>query len=495
LLQREYEDYNAMNRMITDGRGRRLNSSMMRACHKACDVLAIISLAWLVTLQACKEENEPTPGDTYVTSWILDNMSFIYYWNSRLPSKPDKDQLPDAFYKSLLVAEDRFSQIYDDFEETLSALEGVSKEAGYEIVLYRESGTNSNVIAQVLYIKPGSPASLTALKRGDIVTHINAQQITLDNYRTLLQQLGEDHTLTYRPMIVASSSSGDLGEPVTISLNAVEYQENPNYYTTTFDLGEKKAGYFVYNFFSSGTENGSAYDIEMDQIMADFRMQGITDLVVDLRYNGGGYVSAAVNLASLLGKNIDSNRIFTKREYNSTITSYYSLTEADLITKFVTKAENVGNSLTGNLYILTGPRTASASELVINGLRPFMNVILVGEVTVGKNVGSIPVYEPDNPGNKWIMLPIAMKSFNSNNQSEYGNGFIPEVSVDEGIYLYPLGDPDEPVLSAALGLISPSPGRLVVPQTRNIYGPRLGTSIDFRDRGIRNLMLDRKMPF
>jgi carboxyl-terminal processing protease len=445
-----------------------------------------------IALSGGCSKDEPVSEFNEVNNWIYENMDFWYYWNTQLPSRPNKNQSPDLFFRSLKVSEDRFSEIYDDYEEILSALEGVSKEAGYEFTLYRESESNSNLIAQVLYIKPESPASATALKRGDIITHINSQQITISNYRSLIGQTGENHSITYRPLTVVSSSTGSLGTPTTISLNAVSYEENPNFFTATYDLGDQKAGYFVYNFFAPGIGEGEQYNTQMDQIMADFKSQGVTDLIVDLRYNGGGYVSASLNLASLIGKNIDNTKVYTRREYNQKVVNYFDLKAADLTQEFALKADNIGNSLPGNLYILTGSRTASASELVINGLRPFMNVTLIGKLTVGKNVGSIPIYKENDPKNRWIMLPIVAKSFNSSNQSEYGNGFIPEYSVDEGMYLFPLGDPEEPLLSMALAQISGSPGRFASPQTKNIFGQHVGTSLDFRHQGARNLMIESR---
>jgi carboxyl-terminal processing protease len=452
---------------------------------------SLLLLAVLSFSGGCNKD-EPVSEFNAVNNWVYDNMDFWYYWNAQLPSRPNKNQSPDLFFRSLKVSEDRFSEIYDDYEEILNALEGVSKEAGYEFILYQESQNSSNLIAQVLYIKPESPASATSLKRGDIITHINDQQITIGNYRSLIRQTGENHSITYRPLTVVSSSDGSLGSPITISINAVSYEENPNFLATIFDLGDKKAGYFVYNFFAPGIGDGQQYNNQMDQIMADFKTQGITDLIVDLRYNGGGYVSASKNLASLIGKNIDNTKVYTRREYNQKVVDYFNLKQADLTEKFIVKADNIGNSLPGSLYILTGSRTASASELVINGLRPFMNVTLIGKPTVGKNVGSIPIYKENDPKNRWIMLPIVAKSFNSSDQSEYGNGFIPEYSVDEGIYLFPLGDPEEPLLSMALAQISDSPGRFARPQTKNIFGERLGTSLDFRHRGARNVLLESR---
>lgn len=466
------------------------NGQTMKNCFTPKGIVRIAIVLSLIVLSACNKDNELVSEHAYVNKWIYDNMNFWYYWNDRIPTKPNQNQVPDLFFKSLKVSEDRFSEIYPDYQEILRLMEGVGKDAGYEFILFRESEGTEGVIAQVLYIKPSSPASATPLKRGDFITHINGQLLHLRNYRELISQIGENHTITYRPLTVQNANSGTFGAYTTISMNTVVYEENPNYLTATFDLGERKAGYFVYNFFAPGISDGQQYNNQMDQIMASFKSQEITDLIVDLRYNGGGYASASLNLASLLGKNIDPTKTYYWREHNQKVIDYFKLTEADYTEKFLAKADNIGSSLTGNLYILTGTRTASASELVINGLRPFMNVILIGEKTLGKNVGSIPVYKNNDPKNRWMMLPTVAKSFNHNNQSEYNNGFMPDILVYEGVYLYPLGNINEPVLKAALSHISNSSGRIGLPKTEINYDLRLGTSWDYRHRGVRNLLID-----
>jgi carboxyl-terminal processing protease len=458
--------------------------------YKYIRVMAMILSGLL--LFACKDEDEPVSEEQYVNNWIYDNMSFWYLWNNKLPSNLNRNQPPRDFFKSLLVAEDRFSVIYEDYQEVLNALDGVSKEAGYEYTLYRESQGSTNVVAQILYIKPASPAAETELKRGDLITHINGQQLTVDNYRALTKQTEENHTLTYRPLNVLNSTAGSFGAPQTLSLNAVVLQENPNFYTSIYELdGGRKAGYFMYTFFTPGVGDGLEYNQQMDQIIAVFKAQGVTDLIVDLRYNSGGYANAAVNLASLIGKNIDASKTFYRQEYNNQVVDYFKLTEANRTVKFSAKSENIGNSLTGNLYIITGTSTASASELVINGLRPFMPVTLIGEVTLGKNVGSVPVYKDDDPRNRWLLLPIVTQSFNSNGQSDYSTGFIPDLYLEEGIYLLPIGDQEEPLLSAALARISSTSGRTGIPATRNLFGQRLGNSIQIKRKGSENLMLEK----
>ena len=128
-------------------------------------------------------------------------------------------------------------------------------------------------------------------------------------------------------------------------------------------------------------------------------------------------------------------------------------------------------------------------ELLINGLKPFMNVFLVGDTTIGKNVGSISLYEPDDPKNKWGMQPIVVKSYNSANESNYSEGFFPDiVNEDNRLSLKPLGDTDEELLSLAIDHITGGSGARRSSAARDGH-ISLGTSADFK-RGSYNLVID-----
>ena len=187
-----------------------------------------------------------------------------------------------------------------------------------------------------------------------------------------------------------------------------------------------------------------------------------------MRFNSGGSEVSANNLASLIVPNAN-DKIFFRREYNSKVENEI-LTDPNagpsfLQSKLKAKPENIGDQLSGRVYILTGSRTASASELIINGLRPYMDVFLIGDVTYGKNVGSISLYDKDDPRNTWGMQPIVVKVYNSLNQSDYSQGFAPNIeNKDNNLFIYPLGDTREELLSKAIEQITgvPTPGR--VPQ-------------------------------
>ncbi|HEU5289166.1 MAG TPA: S41 family peptidase, partial [Cyclobacteriaceae bacterium] len=332
-----------------------------------------------VALVASCNNDEPVSENAYVNNWILENMDTYYLWNKDIPKSPNKSQEPDIFFESLLSNEDRFSWIQDNYQELLNSLQGVNKEAGYEFLLYRDNANPENVLAQVVYVKTGSPAASKDLMRGDIITQINGQQITMTNYSSLVNQMSENHTIKYSRYNFATSLFEDKG---TLSLTTTEFAENPNFLHQVFEIGNKKIGYYVYNFFATGpTSNDLQYNNEMNEIFAEFKAQGITDLIIDLRYNSGGAESATINLASLIGKNVTSSDIFTIRQYNDELEAQLS---ADVLTrKFEGKSQNVGSMLSNSrVYVLTRNRTASASELLINGLKPYMDVFIIGDTTV-----------------------------------------------------------------------------------------------------------------
>src|SRR5690606_23206114 len=134
----------------------------------------------------------------------------------------------------------------------------------------------------------------------------------------------------------------------------VEYSENPHFLDTVYTIDGRKIGYYVYNFFSPGIgDNDDRYDEQMDDIIGRFKSEGITDLILDLRYNSGGAVSSATNLASLVGQNISSDYIFYENKWNEFYQDYI-LKEPDgedkLRKRFLDKSENLGdNVLTGRV--------------------------------------------------------------------------------------------------------------------------------------------------
>lgn len=455
--------------------------------------MILLSLVWGVGCQE-KEDTEPPVKEEpnpniAINKWINDVMKEVYLWLPEMKTPIANTSEPSDYFESLLNRPtDRFSVIYPDYQQLINSLNGISLEAGYEFTLYRESSSNNNVVAEVTYIKKNSPASNAAMKRGDYITRINGTQMTLENYRTVLGLIDKPHTLN--TLRFNESSGGFVAQP-EISLTPVELSENPNFLDSVYTVNGEKIGYVVYHFFAPGPGNNStAYDQEMDGIFAEFKTKGIQHLVLDFRYNGGGFVSSAVNLASLIAPDVKSTDIFSKTKYNSFLMQFDNLKNVQ--TPFRAKAENLGKTLKNNrVYVLTSTRTASASELIINGLKPYMDVFIIGDKTTGKNVGSVPFEDDDNPSNKYGMLPIISRSFNSLDQSEYTNGFLPNVEAKESSErLKPLGDTNELLLRKAIEKITGVPsGAKFQPLDR----VDLGSTLDSKVRAgvmIENIKLD-----
>ncbi len=387
-----------------------------------------------------------------INGWIYDQMEIYYYWENELPAKKTSDLNPEDYFGSLINSQDRFSWIQPNYQELLNSLQGVNKEAGYEYTLYQDASLPGSVFGQITYVKKNSPASGKDLKRGDLFREINGTSLNLDNYLQLIRSTNENHTLK----LSRHNDSTEVFESIgTLDFNTIEFAENPNFLDTVYTINNKKIGYYIYNFFALGSnENDGAYEMEMNMVFQKFKQEGIQHLILDLRYNSGGAESATIDLASHIGSNITTEDIFVKRDFNNFLNDYYikEFGESALVRKFEPKPDNIGGLLENqSVIILTSSRSASASELLINGLLPYMDVFLIGDKTVGKNVGSFSLYDEDDTRNNWGIQPIVTKSFNSLEQSDYGTGFIPNIELKDNILVKKeLGDVNELLLARAI---------------------------------------------
>ena len=454
-------------------------------------------LAGLVLLLAgCKKSADvvtplatTTNANGVVNNWILSNMRDLYYWNDKIPANPDTTLAPDKFFASILntydattnPTGDRFSWIEPSATDLQASLSGQTTTTGMEYNLYLRSSGSTGVIAQVLYVLPGSPAQKAGIRRGDIISKVNGQSLSTTNYSDLLY--GSTTTFTFGLASVSGTSLVDTD--VTKTVTATVFQENPVFMDSVYSVGGKTVGYLVYNQFVPGANNSTAneYDAQVDAIFSKFKTKSVNELVLDLRYNPGGYTSSSANLASLIGKGISANSLYFREEWNAGITPYLQQQYGSsfFIQNFLNKSQNIGDNLS-RVFVLTTENTASASELIINGLRPYMVVTAIGTTTYGKNVGSITVTD-DTGKIAWGMQPIVFKSYNSAGQSDYSTGFVPNVEVEEPLNLLPLGDTNEALLSTALSQIKGSAnGRVGVANATNPLAG-LGSSLQRKAGG------------
>ena len=363
----------------------------------------------------------------------------------------------------MIYKDDEFSVIYENFAALMALLSGVNIEAGYDFNLFRIS--EKDVMGYITYIKPGTPAENAGLRRGDYFLTINNEEMTMDNINRLYQEMFKPHRLG-----IANIEENKITGITNVPLSVAVYEENPILLDTVYqDIQGKNIGYFVYNFFARDSElYGIGYEKELNDLFGKFIDEGIDELIIDLRYNGGGQTITAKALASMIsGKG--STDILGYDEYNTLLTSLlpkdygvnYFLdhivrSQGDRILEVVPI-----NKLSGltRVYMIVSHQSASASELLINCLRPYMDVFLIGETTRGKNVGSWLIDDEDDPYNDWGMLPIVFKISNSKGYSDYADGLEPDSKEMheffdlEDLYMKQLGDTEELLLAETLDMI------------------------------------------
>ncbi|MFA7493443.1 MAG: S41 family peptidase [Proteiniphilum sp.] len=433
----------------------------------------------------------------YVNEWIYDEMSIYYLWNNKLPQKPDYSLIPGKFFKSILHTfhpvtnpyGDRFSWIQENYKDLLDNLSGVSSsEIGFDYIFVRTNEAGTRYYALVLYPKSGTDAEAKGINRGRFITQVDGENITPDNYTSLFGGNGTKR-LRMADWVYDSEEKSfylqDSGE-VAIQMHS-RYAENPVHFNNVYTMDDKKVGYLVYNFFARDEgDNSNEYDKMLMSKLRDFQSQGINEMVLDLRYNSGGAVSSAIALASALVKDRSTNNVLVTSEYNSLVHNelkkeYGADYNKDyFIDKIMDTSEPIPSLNLSRLYVLTSGWTASASEYVINGLKPYMDVILIGETTYGKNVGSISIYEKDDPKNKWGMQPIIVRFANSRGESDFTAGFNPDYEVDEfeDLFLFDFGDTNDPLLGTALAHITGQPLRSAL--ATSISTPFRSSQVDKR---------------
>ncbi len=405
--------------------------------------LLFISLLLIsqLSLNSCKKDEDSIPENVLeINEFIHDNMTFAYYWNEKMPDI-DPNTQPDSkeYFDKLLYHDiDKWSIITDDLDGLLEYFSGVRKSVGYSYRLYKLNGNSNDLIAYIEYVNPNTPASEAGLKRTEMFFEIDDTKLTTDNYQDLLAK--ESFTLTL----------GELNDDLTvtplspkISLTAEKLTINPVFYHDIIEHAGEKIGYLVYNSFVAD------YDDQLEEVFEEFKNAGIDDLILDLRYNSGGSVNTSILMASMIAPASEVGSVLLNNSYNAVLTEYLKSQYPDDNSIFVDTLRSNPNNLNLTRYVaLTSFKTASASEMVIYTLMPYMEVIQIGEKTHGKYYGSITLYDEEKRHN-WAIQPIVMRAENSNNSIDYSDGLIPAIELIEK-YKYQLGDPREKFLSEAL---------------------------------------------
>ena len=410
-------------------------------------------------------------GDLQISDFVWKGLNEFYYWQDQVSELSDEKLIdekeyadyiknnsnPDLFFESLKHSDDRFSWIQNNYVELENNLQGVFATNGVEFGLLYACENCNEVLGFVKYIYKGSNADGKNIKRGDFFNGVNGTILNDSNYISLL--FGEN--LNYSLNMATIENGKVISNGVNVELTKEEnFETNPIHISKTFDTQNgDQVGYLMYNQFVA---NKSA---NLNDVFAEFKNKNINNLIVDLRYNGGGSVKNCVELASMITGQFESG-VFAQEQWNNKLISYLEnrFGSESLINRFVDTLSNGSpiNSLKlDKVYVITSSESASASELLINGLSSYIEVIQIGEPTVGKNVGSITVYDyidnekTKNPDHTYAMQPIVLKMANSDGYADYTEGLQPDRLIEEDITnLGVLGNIGEPLLNSTLNLIS-----------------------------------------
>jgi C-terminal processing protease CtpA/Prc len=372
---------------------------------------------------------------------VLDIFETFYFFNgfaeqqqkyaairSNLTAYPSVDALLDELrYRSGSV--DRGFSYYATREQVEQFFEA-GEFYGFGFTL----GLDPGGLWRIIDVYGGSPADLAGLRRGDTVLEVDGTsttQLALGSEAAL----GPDEPGVGRTFRIRDRSS--VERQVRLVKTVVNLDPVPADRIAVFEVAGRRVGYL---FFRTFIESANA---RLRSAMAELGAQGIDDLIIDLRYNGGGRVATAEILGSLMAGNARVGQTFFSYEYNDQVTAQYG--SVDDVRSFRFEADAL-NGLE-NVYYLTGGGSASASELLISGLAPYMpRSVTVGARTFGKPVGQWGI---DYCNDSMVLLVVTFRTVNVLREADYYGGIPADcAAVDD--WDRDLGDPQEARLRAAL---------------------------------------------
>ena len=425
-----------------------------------------------LTLSQCQKNDTYQIGDQHleINDFVWKGMNALYLWKNQVPDLSDKkfrnqaelnDFLqdfsnPDDLFEHLIYKRDQvdhWSWIVDDYEALLQLFQGVRKTTGMRIGLVYEPGSSTNIFAYVKYVIPDSDAAQKGVQRGFLFRKIAGQQLTVDNYQELLSQDQLDiEWATWDGSQLVDTGNTSLLEKTVVS-------ENPIYYKNVYTVGSHKVGYLIYTGFMSN------YDSRLNEVFAYFKSENVDKLIIDLRYNPGGSVETMTYLGSMITGQF-TGQTYLKYQWHPAMQQWMQENyPAQLTRSFVDRmqtGEQLNRLMMNDVVFIATKSSASASESLINCLRPYVNVTHIGTATHGKYTASITMFDsPDfsgfnvNKSHKWAMQPIVLKVSNANNESDFINGLTPDIYHPEDYFnLGTLGDANEPLLQTALNYVS-----------------------------------------
>ena len=381
---------------------------------------SLLSLIILFTLAvACKKSKDGGGGTNPVVrdkikDTAIDIARDIYLWYEQIPTSFDAQAYadPDKIMTAIRQyskepgfsnAVDRWSFAYKqaDWDNVSS---GVAKDFGLS-VFFKDEGD-----LRVKYVEKNSPAFLAGIRRGWRITKLNGStNITTGNANFIIEAVFNSNATSFS-FLKPDATTVDL------TLNSATYQSDPFLLDTIYNVGVNRVGYIVFNSFLGDT---TAIYNKLATIFNSYSTKGINDVIVDLRYNGGGYVSVQSKFANYLVPSAGNGAVMMNQQFNNKYSSFNS----------TGRFNKLGTINLPRIFFIVSNNTASASELLINNLKPFMTVKIVGpSSSYGKPVGYFPI-----PVGDWYVFPVSFRSTNKNSEGNYFNGFAPDKTTADGL--------------------------------------------------------------
>lgn len=397
---------------------------------KYCIRIAILLL--VVFTASCEKEED---FGLYYTPELYDFIDVVmdewYLWNDMITGADRTlyQELQD-YVDALTVEQDEWSMIGREYE--LQAYFEKGEDAGFGFFIgWDEPVLSSSSSLRVMFIYNNTQAYKAGVRRGWSILEIDGTPIhDLTSLAPFYNSEPQNMQFKFRT---------NEGTERTISLNKETYNSNAVLYTDVYEVNTKKVGYMVYQSFLEYSE------AELDTTIRFFKNQNIDEIVIDLRFNTGGAVSLAIKMANALAPVSNSNQVFYQSKHNTSKAGYDS-------TLYFSIDEN--NLDLSRVFFITNQYSASASELVINGLEPHMDVYSIGDKTHGKPVAMYGFrYTGSNYYENWLFFPVTAKLVNSNGYGDYFGGILPDISVYDNFH-YDWGDLNDPALKQAFHYIT-----------------------------------------
>jgi C-terminal peptidase prc len=387
--------------------------------------LILCFIAWLASPLEARAQPPASCSTVGQNLFVRDRMNDIYFWYREIPFvNPSDFDSPEAYLEAI-----RYRPLDSRFSYITSRAANDAFFSDSQFIGFGFQQSTSDTEMRILQVYPDSPAEEAGLARGHRIVEINGRSV-----RDLVasgeiggafgpSEIGVQASIVFQDQAGRRINAQMTKRLVTIPTVAV---------TNVHNIAGRRMGYILFQNFVRPSV--AALDAAFNELIE----AGATELVLDLRYNGGGLVSVAQHLASLIGGTRTAGQVLAEYFHN----------DKNAFRNTIIRFESKPNALRlERVVVITTRQSASASELVINALRPFIPVLVVGERTYGKPVGQYPYNFCDK-----VLAPVSFTLRNASGEGDFFDGFAPDCAAADDIE-HQLGDAREASLREAITLV------------------------------------------